>query len=163
MQVLLWCSIAYIIPKVIWWYLTPLYFKKKANKVVEETAQNMRSPPARSKTMGSYKKAWVFLARNDYQCVNYARYCHVCQVHTNFIHQPPEYLHNSIGRYTFEAWNMDIIGPITRPSFKWHQFILSITDYFSKWAETFPMREIKKANVVKFVKHHVIYHFRVPR
>jgi len=41
--------------------------------------------------------------------------------------------------------------------------ILAITDYFSKWAEVIPLREVKASDVVKFVKHHVIYHFGVPR
>ena len=42
-------------------------------------------------------------------------------------------------------------------------FILTITDYFSKWAEAIPLREVKASDVIKFVKHHVIYHFGVPR
>lgn len=57
---------------------------------------------------------------------------------------------------------MDIIGPITLPSSKEHWFILAIANYFSKLAKVVPMEEVKMANVVKFVKHHVIYHFNVP-
>ena len=46
---------------------------------------------------------------------------------------------------------------------KGHQFILVITDYFSKWAETIPLIEVKTSNVANFIKHHVIYRFGVPR
>ena len=58
---------------------------------------------------------------------------------------------------------MDVVGPISPPSSKGHRFILGITDYFFKWAEDIPLREVKASDVVKFVKHHVIYHFGVPR
>lgn len=38
-----------------------------------------------------------------------------------------------------------------------------ITDYFSKWALTIPLKEVKASDVVKFIKHYVIYHFGVLR
>src|SRR4051812_48456922 len=41
--------------------------------------------------------------------------------------------------------------------------ILAITDYFSKWAEAIPLREVKATNVMKFIKHHVIYRYGVLR
>jgi len=58
---------------------------------------------------------------------------------------------------------MDVIGPISLSTSKRHQFILPITDYFSKWAEAIPLKEVKMLDVSKFVKHHVIYYFDVPR
>ena len=47
-------------------------------------------------------------------------------------------------------------------SSKGHQFILTITDYFSKWAKAIPLREIKTSNVIKFIKYHMVYHFGMP-
>jgi hypothetical protein len=58
---------------------------------------------------------------------------------------------------------MDIIGPISPPSAKGHRFILAITDYFSKWSEAIPLREVKTSDVIKFIKHHIIYRFGIPR
>ncbi|XP_020262803.1 uncharacterized protein LOC109838787 [Asparagus officinalis] len=58
---------------------------------------------------------------------------------------------------------MDIVSSITPPSSKGHRFILAITDYFSKWAETIPLREVKMSDVVKFLKHHIIYRYGIPR
>jgi len=46
-------------------------------------------------------------------------------------------------------WGMDVVGPISPPSSKGHRFILAITDYFSKWAEVIPLREVKASDVVK--------------
>ena len=58
---------------------------------------------------------------------------------------------------------MDLIGPISPPMSKGHHFILAITDYFSKWAEVVPLKEVKTPNVIKFINHHVLYRFGVPR
>jgi len=87
--------------------------------------------------------------------------CHVCQVHGDFIHQAPGYLRSKTSTWPFEMWGMDVVGPISPPSSKGHRFILVITDYFSKWAKAIPLREVKASDVVKFVKHHVIYRFSV--
>ena len=58
---------------------------------------------------------------------------------------------------------MNIIRPINPPTSKGHQFILVITDYFSKWVEAISLKEVKTFDVIKFIKHHKIYHFDIPR
>ncbi|XP_020260380.1 protein NYNRIN-like [Asparagus officinalis] len=58
---------------------------------------------------------------------------------------------------------MDIIGPISLPSTKGHRFILVITNNFFKWAEVIPLREVITSDVVKFIKHHIIYRYGIPR
>jgi len=63
----------------------------------------------------------------------------------------------------FEAWGIDVIGPISPPSARGHRFILAITDYFSKWAEAVPLAEVKTTNVINFIKHNVIHRFGVPQ
>ncbi|KAJ6822956.1 uncharacterized protein M6B38_385940 [Iris pallida] len=95
--------------------------------------------------------------------IDYARKCKACQVHADFIHQPSEFLHPTVASWPFEAWGMDIVGPITPPSSRGHRFILAITDYFSKRAEVVPLAEVKTSNVISFLKHHVIYRFGLPR
>ena len=56
----------------------------------------------------------------------------------------------------------DVIGTISPLTSKGYQFILAITDYFSKWAKVIPLKEVKTSDVIKFIKHHVLYHFGVP-
>jgi len=36
-------------------------------------------------------------------------------------------------------------------------------DYFSKWVEVVPLKEVKTLNVIKFIKHHMLFCFGVPR
>ena len=58
---------------------------------------------------------------------------------------------------------MDVVSPISPPSSKEYRFILGVTDYFSKWAEAIPLREVKASDVIKFIKYYVIYRFGVSR
>jgi len=42
-------------------------------------------------------------------------------------HQPPELLHPTVASWLFEAWGIDVIGLISPPSARGHQFILAIS------------------------------------
>ena len=61
--------------------------------------------------------------------------CSACQFHANFIHQLPEPLHPTIASWPFDAWGLDVVGPLTPKSSDGHSYILAATDYFSKWAK----------------------------
>lgn len=78
-------------------------------------------------------------------------------------HQAPSHLHSTKATWPFEEWEMDIIGPINSPSSKGHQFILAIINYFSKWVELIPLKEVIASNIINFVKHYVIYIFGIRR
>lgn len=55
-----------------------------------------------------------------------------------------------------------MVGPLLKSS-KQHLYILAATDYFSKWAEVVPLKEVKKETMVQFIKNHVIYQYGIPR
>lgn len=57
---------------------------------------------------------------------------------------------------------MDVVRQIQPPSSKGHKFILAATDYFSKWAEVVPLKEVKAENVENFIRTHLIYRFGIP-
>ncbi|XP_024196030.1 uncharacterized protein LOC112199214 [Rosa chinensis] len=63
----------------------------------------------------------------------------------------------------FDVWGLDAVGPITPKSSASHSYILAATDSFSKWAEAVPLKEIKKENVVDFIKGNIIQRYGVPR
>jgi hypothetical protein len=73
----------------------------------------------------------------------FAKKCHQCQIHADFIHQPHEPIHPTKMSWPFEMWGMDVIGPIHPPSSKGHRFILAATDYFSKWSEVVALKVVK--------------------
>jgi hypothetical protein len=58
---------------------------------------------------------------------------------------------------------MDMIGKINPPSSKGHQYILAITDYFTKWMQAIPMKTVTSKDVINFIKEHVIHRFGIPQ
>ncbi|CAM8895931.1 unnamed protein product [Rhodiola kirilowii] len=111
----------------------------------------------RVKRMGYY---WPTVVQD---CTDFAKKCNACQFNANFIHQPPEPLHPTVASWPFEAWGLDVVGPINPKASNGHTYILAATDYFSKWAEAVTLREVKKENVVDFIKKHIIYRHGVPQ
>ncbi|KAL0405374.1 UNVERIFIED_CONTAM: hypothetical protein Slati_3851300 [Sesamum latifolium] len=110
----------------------------------------------RIKRMGYY---WPTMVKD---CIDYAKRCQACQFHANLIHQPPEPLHPTVASWPFDAWGLDVVGPMTKSS-GGHLYILAATDYFSKWAEAVPLKEVKKENVADFICTNIIYRYGVPR
>jgi hypothetical protein len=64
--------------------------------------------------------------------------------------------------WPFRGWGMDMIGKINLPSSKGHQYILAITDYFTKCVEDIPMKSVTSKDVINFIKEHVIHRFGIP-
>ncbi|KAL0294850.1 UNVERIFIED_CONTAM: hypothetical protein Sradi_6865200 [Sesamum radiatum] len=110
----------------------------------------------RIKRMGYY---WPTMVKD---CSEYAKKCESCQLHANFIHQPPEPLHPTVASWSFDAWGLDVVGPITPKSSAGHIYILAATDYFSKWAEAVPLKEVKKETVVDFIRVNIIFRYGAP-
>ncbi|KAL0428087.1 UNVERIFIED_CONTAM: hypothetical protein Slati_2983500 [Sesamum latifolium] len=94
----------------------------------------------RIKRMGYY---WFTMVKD---CMDYAKKYQACQFHANLIHHPPEPLHPTVVSWSFDAWSLDVVGPMTKSS-RGQLYILAATDYFSKWAEVVPLKEVKKKNV----------------
>ena len=65
--------------------------------------------------------------------------------------------------WPFRGWAMDMIGQINPPSSKGHQWVLAVTDYFTKWVEAVPMRSVASKDVISFVKEHIIHRFGIPQ
>ncbi|KAM2359444.1 hypothetical protein ACFX1X_008155 [Malus domestica] len=138
--------------------------EEEANQAMEEAHSGVcgahQSGPKlhfQLKRMGYY---WPSMVKD---CLEHAKRCQACQFHANFIHQPPEPLHPTAASWPFDAWGLDVVGPITPKSSAGEAYILAATDYFSKWAEAIPLREVKKETVVRFIKEHIIHRYGVPR
>ena len=108
------------------------------------------------KRMGYY---WPTMVKDS---MDYAKRCQACQFHANYIHQPPEPLHPTITSWPFDAWGLDLVGPLPKSSMG-YQYILAATDYFSKWAEAAAYREVKRETVATFIRTNIIYRYGVPR
>jgi len=110
-----------------------------------------------------FKRTGYYWSAMVQDCVDCAKRREPCQFHANFIHQHSKPLHLTVASWPFEAWGLDVMGPITAKSSVGHSYILAATDYFSKWAEVILLRELKKENAVDFIRTHIIYWHGVPR
>ncbi|KAG9458852.1 hypothetical protein H6P81_003360 [Aristolochia fimbriata] len=138
--------------------------KEEGLQVVKETHRGIcgahQAAPKlhlQAKWLGYY---WSSMLRD---ATEMARACRPCQLHADYIHQPPEPLHPTAASWPFEAWGMDIIGPITPKSDSDRQYILAATNYFSKWAEAAAYREVKATTITDFIRTQIIYRYGVPR
>ncbi|KAH9287468.1 hypothetical protein KI387_031585, partial [Taxus chinensis] len=47
-------------------------------------------------------------------------------------------------------WGLDLIGVINPNSSQGHKWILTETDYFTKWTEAVALKEANESNIVDF-------------
>jgi hypothetical protein len=92
----------------------------------------------------------------------YYKGCQACQRFRNIQMVPTSVMNLIIKPWPFRGWGMDMIGKINSPSSKGHQYILAITDYFTKWVEAIPIKSVTSKDVVNFIKEHVIHTFGIP-
>jgi len=57
---------------------------------------------------------------------------------------------------------LDIIGEIHPHSSKQHRYILTTTDYFTRWTEAIPLTKVNDEVVMNFLEQHIITRFRMP-
>ena len=65
--------------------------------------------------------------------------------------------------WPFRGLGIDLIGQIYPPSSKNYKFILVATDYFTKWVEAIPLKNVTSKEMIEFVKEHIIYQFGIPQ
>jgi hypothetical protein len=117
----------------------------------------------------AYKMNWLLWCAGFYwptmmdDCVKYQKGCKACQRFRN-IHLAPTGVMNSIVKlWPFRGRGLDFIGEIHPGSSKGHRFILVAMDYFTKWTEAVPLRNMTHWEVINFVEEHIIYWFGVPQ
>jgi hypothetical protein len=96
-------------------------------------------------------------------CFKYYKGCQACQRFGKIQMVPALVMNAIIKPWPFRGWGLDMIGKINPPSSKGHQYILAITDYFTKWVEAIPMKSITSKDVINFIKEHVIRRFGIPQ
>jgi ribonuclease HI len=116
----------------------------------------------------AHKMKWLIRRSGYYwptmleDCFKYYKGCQACQRFGKIQMVPASVMNPIIKPWPFRGWGMDMIGKINPPSSKGHQFILAITDYFTKWVEAIPMKSVASKDVIQFVKEHVIHRFGIP-
>jgi hypothetical protein len=63
----------------------------------------------------------------------------------------------------FQQWGLDFIGEINPHSSAQHKWILTATDYFTKWVEAIPTRKATDSVVMDFLEENILSRFSFPR
>jgi hypothetical protein len=117
----------------------------------------------------AHKMKWLIRRSGYYwptmleDCFKYYKGCQACQRFGKIQMVPASVMNPIVKPWPFKGWGMDMIGKINPPSSKGHQYILAITDYFTKWVEAIPMKSVASKDVINFIKEHVIHRFRIPQ
>ena len=92
----------------------------------------------------------------------HARKCQICQVNVGKERRPTFSLHPVTIENPFELWGLDVVGEINLNSSKLHKYILTTTDYFSKWTIEIPLKVINDNEVIQFLQWNIVTRFGVP-
>lgn len=81
----------------------------------------------------------------------YVRKCQVFQVNVGKERRPAFPLHPVIVENHFEQWGLDIVSEINPNSLKLHKYILTTIDYFTRWTEEIPLKNVNRNEVIQFL------------
>eukprot|EP00253_Pinus_taeda_P002829 PITA_02829 len=102
---------------------------------------------------------WPTLFRDAHE---YVRKCPSCQTSSGRLKKSAFPLQPVNIEQPFEQWGLDIIGEITPNSSKQHKYILTATDYFTKWVEEIPLKTTNSEAIIEFIDQFIITRFGVP-
>ena len=72
-------------------------------------------------------------------------------------------MHSIIKPWPFRGWELYFIGQINPPSSKGHRFVLVSADYFTKWTEAVPLKNMTHTEIIEFITEHIIHRFGIPQ
>eukprot|EP00253_Pinus_taeda_P022398 PITA_22398 len=102
---------------------------------------------------------WPTLFRDAHE---YVRKCRNCQTPSRRQRKSAFPMQPVNIEQPFEQWGLDIIGEITPNSSKQHKYILTATDYFTKWVEAIPLKTTNYESIIEFIDQFIITRFGVP-
>jgi hypothetical protein len=97
------------------------------------------------------------------KCFWYYKGCEEYKKFGNIQMVPVAMLHPVIKHWSFKGWGLDFIGQIHPSSSKGHCFMLVATDYFMKWTEAVPLKNMTHKEVIEFITEHIIHRFGIPQ
>jgi hypothetical protein len=96
-------------------------------------------------------------------CFRYRKGCKECKFFANIQTVPTATLHPISKPWPFRGWDMDFIKQIYPSSSKGHRFVLVAIDYFTKWTEAIPLKNMTHKEVIEFITEHIIHRFGIPQ
>jgi len=88
--------------------------------------------------------------------------CHKCQIFEGKRKLLPLPLRPISTEKPFQQWGLDFIGEIHPSSSGQHRWILTATDYFTKWIEAIPCRQANDSTIMQFLETNILSRFGCP-
>jgi hypothetical protein len=110
----------------------------------------------------AHKMKWLLRRAGFYwptmvdDCIKYQKGCKACQRFGNIQLAPVDVMNSIVKSWPFRGWGLDFIGEIHPGSSKSHWFILVAMDYFTKWIEAVPLRNMTHQEIISFVQEHTL-------
>jgi hypothetical protein len=95
-------------------------------------------------------------------CIRYKMGCEACQRFGDVQTIPASMLHPIVKVWSFRGWGLDFVGEVHPASSKGHRFMLVATNYFTKWTEAMPLKNMTHRKVISFVQEHIIHRLGIP-
>jgi hypothetical protein len=96
-------------------------------------------------------------------CIKYKKGSEACQQFGDVQTVLASMLYRIVKVWPFRGWGLDFVGEVHPASSKGHIFVLVATDYFTKWTEVMPLRNMTHREVISFVQEHIIHRFGIPQ
>jgi hypothetical protein len=96
-------------------------------------------------------------------CFEYYKGCETCQKSSKIQSAPAGNLHLIVKPWPFRGWGIDFIGEVHPSSAKVHHFLLVATNYFTKWVEPVPLKNMTHRELINFILEHIVHMFRIPQ
>jgi len=88
--------------------------------------------------------------------------CHKCQIIEGKRKLLPLPLKPISTERPFQQWGLDFIGEIHLSSSGQHRWILTATNYFTKWIEAIPCRQANDSIIMQFLETNILSKFGCP-
>jgi transposase InsO family protein len=117
----------------------------------------------------AHKMKWLLRRAGFYwptmlnDCFKYYKGCELCQKFADMQLAPATMLHPIIKPWPFRSWALEFVGQIHPASSKGRRFVLVATDYFTKWIEVIPLKNMTHKEVIHFISEHIIQRFSIPQ
>jgi hypothetical protein len=102
---------------------------------------------------------WPSVFKDSYATV---RQCISCQQFSGKMKKYAMLLQPMYVEQSFSQWGLDIIIPINPKSSKGNIYILTATDYFTKWQEAVALKRDDSEEFIKFLRDNIFSIFGVP-
>ena len=102
---------------------------------------------------------WPSMAKDYLKC---ARSCEGYQKHGHIQHVPATDLHPIVkSMAAFLRMGSRLNRANSPSSSKGHKYILVVVDYFTKWVEAIPLKEVTQTEIIDFIEEHIIHRFGI--